>query len=116
MNTKTELAESSQSPLASARVLLEACPPAMNDKDKAYAFLRQSFSVYNSFHAVSIPDIQDAGEFNRTRSRVQSEEFAEMLSGLTEKPFSLYKVTAGCTPESFKDWLDETLTAAAAES
>jgi hypothetical protein len=87
-------------------VLLEACPPAIDDKDKAYAFLRQSFAVYNSFHAVGIPDIQDVGEFNRARSRVSSDEFAAMLSGLTEKPFSLYKVTTGCTPEDFGGWLD----------
>ena len=39
------------------RVILEACPPPLADRDKAYAVLRQSFACYNSFHAVSIPDL-----------------------------------------------------------
>ena len=48
-----------------ASVILEACPPTLEDRDKAYAVLRQSFSCYNSFHAVSVPDLQDEGEFRR---------------------------------------------------
>ena len=56
--------------LATVRVLLEACPPAEDDREKAYAVLKQGFTCYNSFHAVSIPDLQDAGEFQRVRQRV----------------------------------------------
>ena len=52
-----------ESPLISARVILEVCPPSLRDKDKAYAFLRHSFACYNSFHAVSVPDLQDESEF-----------------------------------------------------
>jgi len=96
----------SESPLVSARVLLEACPPATADREKAYAFLRQSFSCYNSFHAVSIPDLQDSGEFQRSRSRVSNGEFAALLKELTEKPFSLYKVCTTCTQDNFVNWLD----------
>ncbi len=46
MSERTRLATES-SPLVTARVLLEACPPALDDRDKAFAFLRQSFSCYN---------------------------------------------------------------------
>ena len=38
--------------LSTARVLLEACPPAVDDQDKAYAVLKNGFICYNSFHAV----------------------------------------------------------------
>lgn len=94
------------SSLADARVLLEACPPAEGDREKSFAFLRQSFSVYNSFHAVSIPDLQDNAEFGRTRKRVSNREFAALLKGLTEKPFSLYKVCISCTQPEFDEWLE----------
>ena len=53
--------------IASAKVLLEACPPALGDREKAYAVLRQSFSCYNSFQMVGVPDLQDNSEFRRTR-------------------------------------------------
>ena len=89
-----------------ARVLLEACPPALEDQEKAYAFLRQSFSCYNSFHGVSVPDIQDSGEFGRTRSRVSNGEFAAWVGKLTSKPLSLYKVCTSCTADEFTDWLE----------
>jgi hypothetical protein len=94
------------SPISSARVLLEVCPPALKDKDKAYAVLRQSFSCYNSFHAVSVPDLQDAAEFNRKRARVSSEEFAGWLRDLTNKPLGLYKVSVSCTGPEFIGWLN----------
>ena len=97
----------SKSPILDAYVILDACPPALGDRDKAYAVLRQSFSCYNSFHAVSIPDLQDEGEFHRSRDRVPNEEFAGWLSDLTEKPLSLYKVSVSCTREEFGRWLDE---------
>lgn len=89
----------------SARVLMEACPPALADRDKAYAVLRQSFTCYNSFHAVSIPDLQDTAEFHRKRDRVPNEEFATWLRELTEKPLSLYKVAAACNAAEFGQWL-----------
>jgi hypothetical protein len=94
------------SPILSARVLLEVCPPAIKDRDKAYAVLRQSFSCYNSFHAVSVPDLQDAGEFKRQRDRIPSEEFAGWLRNLTGKPLGLYKVSVGCSKQEFLAWLD----------
>ena len=94
------------SPLATVRVLLEACPPPEEDREKAFAFLKQSFSMYNSFHAVSIPDIQDNAEFHRSRTRVSNDEFAQVLKKLTEKPFSLYKVCAHCTAPEFESWLE----------
>jgi hypothetical protein len=87
-------------------VILDACPPALGDRDKAYAVLRNSFSCYNSFHAVSVPDLQDEGEFNRARDRVPNQEFAGWLRDLTEKPLSLYKVSVSCTREEFNNWLD----------
>ena len=47
--------------LSTARVLLEACPPAENDREKAYAVLKQGFTCYDSFHAVSIPETAIGG-------------------------------------------------------
>jgi len=96
-----------ESPLASARVLLEACPPSLDDRDKAYAVLRQSFSCYNSFHVVGVPDLQDHSEFRRTRDRVPNDEFAAWVGELTSKPVSLYKVCTSCTAEEFRAWLSE---------
>jgi len=96
-----------RSHLATARVLLEACPPAESDREKAYAVLKQGFACYNSFHAVSIPDLQDSGEFHRVRQRVTNDEFAAYLGQLTEKPLSLYKVCASCTEPEFRAWLDQ---------
>jgi hypothetical protein len=97
----------SKSPILDAHVILDACPPALVDRDKAYAVLRQSFSCYNSFNAVSIPDLQDEGEFNRSRDRVPNQEFAAWIRDLTEKPLSLYKVSVSCTREEFDRWLSE---------
>lgn len=97
----------SDSQILSARVLLEACPPSVRDREKAYAVLRQSFSCYNSFHTVSVPDLQDTAEFNREADRVPNEEFAAWVRDLTEKPLSLYKVVVSCTREEFERWLDQ---------
>jgi len=94
------------STLGTARVLLEACPPALQDQDKAYAVLRQSFSCYNSFHVVSIPDLQDHTEFRRTRERVDNGEFAAWVHEQSSMPLSLYKVCTSCTREEFLSWLD----------
>jgi len=93
--------------IVSARVLLEACPPSLDDREKALAVLRQSFSCYNSFHVVSIPDIQDSSEFQRARERVPNNEFASWIGELTAKPLSLYKVCTSCNAEEFEAWLDE---------
>jgi hypothetical protein len=95
-----------ESILASARVLLEACPPALDDRDKAYAVLKQSFSCYNSFHFVGVPDIQDTAEFERSRTRVPNDEFAAWVGQLTSKPLSLYKVCSSVTEPEFVQWLD----------
>lgn len=99
------MAFTNPSPLTTARVLLEACPPALDDRDKAYALLRQSFACYNSFHAVSVPDLQDSSEFNRTRDRVPNHEFAAWLREMTSKPLSMYKVCVRCTEPEFRGWL-----------
>jgi hypothetical protein len=95
------------SSLLDASVILEACPPTLDDHDKAYAVLRQSFSCYNSFDAVSVPDLQDEGEFRRKRERVPNDEFAGWLQDLTAKSLSLYKVSVTCTGEEFNAWLDQ---------
>lgn len=97
----------SDSSLTDARVILEACPPSLDDRDKAFAVLRQSFSIYNLFHAISVPDLQDDAEFQRQRDRVPNEEFASWLQELTAKPLSLYKVAVSCTAEEFLLWLDQ---------
>jgi len=89
-----------------ARVILEACPPPLADRDKAYAVLRQSFACYNSFHAVSVPDLQDEGEFNRSRARVPNQEFATWIRDLTGKPMSLYKVSVATDRGEFEKWLE----------
>jgi 5,10-methylenetetrahydrofolate reductase len=90
-----------------ARVILEACPPSLADREKAYAILRHSFSCYNTFHTISVPDIQDAGEFGRQRVRVPSDEFASWLLDLTGKPIILYKVAPVCTRPELEAWLEE---------
>lgn len=107
MDTKSE-SKTTPASVMDVRVILEACPPPLADRDKAYAVLRQSFACYNSFHAVSIPDLQDAGEFQRERARVPNEEFARWLRELTEKPLSLYKVVVGCSRADMEDWLSHT--------
>jgi hypothetical protein len=91
--------------ISDVRVILEACPPPLADREKSYAVLRQSFACYNSFHAVSIPDLQDEGEFRRERERVPNEEFARWLRELTEKPLSLYKVVVACSAGELERWL-----------
>jgi hypothetical protein len=101
------VAEETAPSLLSCRVLMEACPPSREDQDKAYAVLRQSFSCYNSFHAVSVPDLQDTVEFHRAKDRVPNEEFAAYVRSLTSKPLSLYKVSVSCTRQEFDDWLDQ---------
>ncbi len=95
----------SQAGISGVRVILEACPPPLADREKAYAVLRQSFACYNSFHAVSVPDLQDEGEFLRERERVPNDEFASWLRELTEKPLSLYKVVVACSAEELGRWL-----------
>ncbi len=90
--------------LLKARVILEACPPSLADRDTAYDVLRLSFSCYHAFQAISVPDIQDEGEFSRKRARVPTNEFAAWLQKLTAKPVNLYKVSVSCTREELKRW------------
>lgn len=94
-----------RSALAESRVVLEACPPAPDDKEKAFAVLKQSFTCYNSFHAVSVPDLQDGAEFGRERKRVSNAEFAQWLRSMTAKPLSLYKVCSATNRGEFDQWL-----------
>jgi hypothetical protein len=96
----------SKSEINESFVILEACPPPLADRDKAFAVLQQSFACYNSFHGVSIPDLQDEGEFRRERERVPNDDFAQHLRDLTSKPLSLYKVAVSCNREEFGAWLD----------
>lgn len=91
--------------LASARVILEACPPALDDRDRAYAVLTQSFSCYNSFHMVSVPDLQDSTEFKRQRDRVPNGKFAAWVQELCSMPMSLYKVCPSVNADEFDTWL-----------
>jgi 5,10-methylenetetrahydrofolate reductase len=93
--------------LLEARVILEACPPAVADREKAYAVLQQCFLSYNTFHAISIPDIQDEGEFSRRRARIPNSEFAAWLRQLTGKPVSLYKVSVSCSEQELRQWLTD---------
>ena len=97
----------SDSPILEAKVVLEVCPPSLSDRDKAYAILKQSFASYNSFHAISVPDLQDDAEFQRVRARVPNEEFAIWLRDQIGKPLSLYKVSVHCDKAEFSAWLDE---------
>jgi hypothetical protein len=98
--------KSAKASVMDVRVILEACPPPLADRDKAYAVLRQSFACYNSFHAVSVPDLQDEGEFMRERARVPNQEFAQWLREVTEKPLSLYKVVVACSRGDMEKWLE----------
>jgi hypothetical protein len=100
------MSDSDGSALAAARVILEACPPSTQEREKAFAVLQQSFACYNSFHAVSVPDLQDNAEFSRTRERVPNDAFAAWLKDHTDKPISLYKVCVGATRKEFEGWLD----------
>jgi hypothetical protein len=90
-----------------ARVILEACPPSLADRDKAYEMLRLGISCYPDFQALSVPDIQDEGEFSRKRERVPTAEFAVWLRELAAKPVNLYKVTVTCTRDELGQWLAE---------
>ncbi len=98
-------AEITNSPILKARVILEACPPSLADRESAYDVLRLSFSCYQAFQALSVPDIQDEGEFSRKRERVPAAEFAAWLRELTAKPVNLYKVSVSCTREELERWL-----------
>jgi len=97
----------SDSPILDARVILEVCPPSLEDRDKAYAILTQSFATYNSFNLISVPDLQDDAEFQRDRARVPNEEFAVWLRDTIRKPMSLYKVSVACSQPEFTAWLDQ---------
>lgn len=92
--------------LAKARVILEACPPLLEHKDKAYAILAQNLAAYTRYDALSVPDIQDGAEFGRERRRVSNLEFGGWLRKQIDRPLSLYKVSVANDRESFEGWLD----------
>jgi len=94
-----------QSVLATARVILEACPPLVKHRDRAYAILDQNLGIYKRFDAISIPDIQDSAEFGRSNPRVPNLEFGAWLRERTGKPLNFYKVSVACTQGELEDWL-----------
>jgi hypothetical protein len=96
-----------ESVLASARVILEACPPLVKHRDKAYAILEQNLQIYTHFDAISIPDIQDSAEFGRTSPRVPALEFGAWLRERTSRPLNLYKVSVACTQPELEAWLGQ---------
>ncbi len=55
--------------MASARVVLEACPPLVAHQDQAYAILEESLKAYTRYQVLGVPDIQDSAEFGRSRRR-----------------------------------------------
>jgi len=94
-----------ESVLASARVVLEACPPLIKHRDKANAILEQNLQIYTRFDAISIPDIQDNAEFGRSATRVSSLDFGHWLRERTDKPLNLYKVSVATSQVELEGWL-----------
>lgn len=92
--------------LARARVIMEATPPLVQHQDKAYAILEHCLRAYTRFDALSVPDIQDDGEFHRSVERVGNLDFARWLQSQADKPLSLYRVSVATEADPFHDWLD----------
>ena len=93
--------------LADARVIMEATPPLIQHRDKAYAILEHCLRAYTRFDALSVPDIQDDGEFHRSSvERVGNLDFARWLQTQASKPLSLYRVSVATEAEPFTAWLD----------
>lgn len=92
--------------MAQARVVLEACPPLVAHRDKAYAILEQCLSAYTRYQVLGIPDIQDSAEFGRSRQRVPSQEFGAWLRQRSDRPLCLYKVAVATPRETLDAWLD----------
>lgn len=94
-----------ESALARARVVLEACPPLEKHREKAYAILAQNLEAHTRFDAISIPDIQDSAEFGRTSPRVPGLDFAAWLRERVDKPLNMYKVSVACNQAELEGWL-----------
>lgn len=92
--------------LRNARVIMEATPPLKKHEDKAFAILEHCLRAYTRFDALSVPDIQDDGEFNRNVQRVGNLEFARWLQAQAAKPMSLYRVSVATEPDPFHRWLE----------
>ena len=93
--------------VASTRVILEATPPLEAHRDKALAILEQALASHTRFDAMSVPDIQDDGEFGRRSTRQSNIDFGRWLLERVDKPLSLYKVSMASSPEAFEGWLDQ---------
>lgn len=95
------------SAMASAQVVLEACPPLLEHRDKAYAILEHCLRAYTRFEVLSAPDIQDDAEFGRRRERVSNLDFGRWLRAQAERPLCLYKVSVANDRAGLESWLDE---------
>ena len=93
--------------IASTRVILEATPPLEKHEAKALAILEQALASHTRFDALSVPDIQDDGEFGRQSKRLSNLEFGRWLLDRVDKPLSLYKVSMASTADEFEAWLAE---------
>lgn len=94
------------SAMATARVVLEACPPLISHQEKAYAILEQSLRAYTRYQVLGIPDIQDTAEFGRSRRRVHSLEFGAWLRERSDRPLCLYKVAVATPRPELDGWLE----------
>lgn len=96
----------SESAMQTARVVLEACPPLVQHRDKAYAILEHCLRAYTRFDLLSAPDIQDDAEFGRQRRQVSNLDFAAWMRDQVSKPICLYKVAVANDRAGFETWLD----------
>jgi len=93
--------------LSKTRVILEATPPLERYRDKALAILEHALRSHTRFDALSVPDIQDDGEFQRASvRRIDNLTFGRWLLERVDKPLSLYKVSVACTAPELEAWLD----------
>ena len=90
-----------------ARVILECTPPLIKHQDKALAILEQALRGYTRYDALSVPDIQDDGEFGRSVKRMANLEFGAWLLERVPKPLSLYKVAVASDGPGMEAWLNE---------
>ena len=90
-----------------ARVILECTPPLVRHQDKALAILEQALRAYTRYDALSVPDIQDDGEFGRRVKRVGNLDFGRWLIEQASKPLSLYKVATATDGPGLESWLEQ---------
>ncbi len=93
-----------------ARVILECTPPLVRHREKALAILEHALRGYTRYDALSVPDIQDGGEFGRTVQRVGNLEFGRWLQDRVQKPLCLYKVAVASDAAGMDAWLSEAAT------